>query len=224
MNYLGGIVDIYSGDGEWDLTHATGLRCLIHKATEGTTFTDPGLAHAMRCAAMVGALRGAYHFGRSSSSGKEQADRFYDLVRPLGADIRLILDLEGALDAPKTMTTEQARDFLLRIEERDGRSAMLYGGLSKTRERMRAADEATREVFGRAELWLAAYSEPSTKLKAPAPWTRWTLHQYTDGKVSPGDEATYPKRFPGFHGADLSFSIYETPEEFRASWLPPKSA
>lgn len=220
-NYIHGIVDIYSGDGEWDLTMALrdGLKVFIHKATEGTDFTDTGFNYAMTCANMVGVLRGAYHFGRSSSSGKYQADRFMDMVRPRGDDIRLILDLEGDLSAASTMTTDQACDFILRVEERDGRAPILYGGTSKTRERMVKATPDEREVFGRCDLWLAAYGPTPDGIHAPAPWTDWFMHQYTDGKVGPHDTAKYPRKFNGFHGGDLNVAKCADDAELKRRWL-----
>lgn len=163
-----GIADVYGGDGAWDLSIAkqAGIVALIHKATEGMTYKDSVFAHGMRCAAMVGMLRGAYHFGRPGD-GAKQADEFLKIVSPFGNDILLCLDLEGDLASPKTMKTEEAQAFLEQVRAVTGRWPLLYGGQSKTKERMRLAKASTKEVFSRCPLWLAKYGEEPV---APDPW------------------------------------------------------
>lgn len=212
-----GIVDTYAGDGPWDLdvARAHGVVALIHKATEGITFSDSVFDHAMRCAALVGMLRGAYHFGRPGD-GAAQADRLIARAAVHGPDVLLCLDLEGDLDASTTMSTAEARAFLERVRALTGRWPLLYGGASKTRERMHRASAEERAVFGRCALWLAKYGDEP---RAPAPWDDWALWQYSDGKPDdgPSDRVLYPRSTPGMHRADRN-AWRGTREELAAWW------
>lgn len=214
------VVDCYKGDGEWDLDVAKkgGIRGLIYKATEGMTYKDSTFGHAMRCAAMVGMLRGAYHFarGEGSGTGREQAREFLSVVTPYGSDILLCLDLEGDLESPRTMKTDQAAEFLQEIRAKTGRWPVLYGGLSKTRERMKLASPELRQVFGNCPLWLAKYGEAPT---TPQPWSKWSLWQYSDGKpeFGPRDKVNFPRSAPGFHRCDLN-AFDGTTEELEHFW------
>lgn len=214
---LTGIVDTYSGDGAWDFdaARAGGVVAVIHKATEGRTYCDPVFDHAMRCAAMTGMLRGAYHFGRSGNVAAQVA-LFLSRAMFLGPDVLLCLDLEGDLDDPATMSTSEACSFLEQVRGITGRWPVLYGGSSKTAERMRRTDDATRAVFANCDLWLANYSR---RPEAPAPWARWALWQYSDGKpgVGPRDEASFPRVTPGFHRCDRS-AFDGTRDELAAWW------
>lgn len=214
-----GIADVYGGDGAWDLNIAkqAGIVALIHKATEGMTYKDSVFAHGMRCAAMVGMLRGAYHFGRPGD-GAKQADEFLKIVSPFGNDILLCLDLEGDLASPKTMKTEEAQAFLEQVRAVTGRWPLLYGGQSKTKERMRLAKASTKEVFSRCPLWLAKYGEEPV---APDPWDEcgWSLWQFSDGKpdYGPRDQTAFPRSTPGFHRCDRS-AFKGSVEELKTFW------
>lgn len=218
-----GIVDLYSGDGEWDLDVAAraGVVAVIHKATEGRTFTDKGLPHAVRCARMLSMRIGAYHFGRPHDVPGQVA-HFLDVVgaavAPIGdvGDLVLALDLEGDLDAPTTMTTEEAADFVARVRARTLRWPLLYAGASKLRERMRLASADVRTTLAQCPLWLATYGEEP---KAPAPWADWSLWQYSDGKpeFGPRDQAAFPRSTPGFHRCDRN-AFRGTVDELAAWW------
>lgn len=222
-----GIVDAYAGDGAWELDVAAraGVVAIFHKATEGLTYRDSVFDHAMRCAALVGMLRGAYHYGNGRSGGAEQAKRFLAAVTPHGPDVLLCLDLEGRLDDRDhdgipddrgTMSTADARAFLEHVRAVTGRWPLLYGGRSKTAERMRTADAETRAVFARCPLWLAQYGEEP---EAPEPWGSWDLWQYSDGKPKDGphNQVLYPRSTPGMHRADRS-AWRGTLDELRVWW------
>lgn len=196
-----GIVDIHHDDGGYDLDAAVkgGLVALIVKATEGKDFVDRGFEPGMVAAAKAGVLRGAYHFGSASAPGATQADFFLrtlDLThRP---DVLPALDLEHNPGSAGTMTTTEAANFVRRVWDRTGRWPLLYMGLSNARARMAAASMADRAILVQCPLWLAAYGPDPRRLAAPAPWSAWILHQYTDGPYGPSDTTTFPRHTPGF--------------------------
>lgn len=222
-----GIVDLYSGDGEWDLdvAFAAGIEAVIHKATEGRTVTDAGLPHAVRCARMLSLRIGAYHFGRPHDVPGQVEHFLSTCAAALGpttwfnGDTILCLDLEGDLDAPTTMSTEEAADFVTRVRERTYRWPVLYAGTSKLRERMRRASADTRATLAQCPLWLAAYGPDPATYGAPEPWAAWSLMQYTDGRpdVGPRDQLAYPRVTPGFHRCDRS-AFRGTVDDLAAWW------
>ena len=57
---------------------------------------------------------------------------------------------------------------------------------------------ADRAILVQCPLWLAAYGPDPRRLAAPAPWSAWILHQYTDGPYGPSDTTTFPRHTPGF--------------------------
>lgn len=216
-----GIVDIHHDDGTYDLDDVArgGVVALWHKATEGVTFRDPAFVTAMDRARSVGLLRGAYHFASGTSDAVEQAKAFLDDVAGLTdhEGILLALDLEGALDSPKTMTTAEAARFVEYVHAVTGRWPVLYAGASKLRERARKhADDLAR--MARCPLWLAQYGEMPTRV--PDVWSSWSLWQYTNGTDGPRDRERYPRKTPGFAREAQDRSAWRgTVEELRAWWL-----
>lgn len=217
-----GIVDIHHADRGYNLEAAKsgGLVALWHKATEGVTFKDPDFWQAMDRARSVGLLRGAYHFASGTSDPVDQAKEFLDVVHALTAptdDVLLALDLEGSLDDPKTMTTENAARFVEYIQSVTGRWPVLYAGASKTRERHRR-DPAALARLAECPLWLAQYGErPSNTI---GPWQRWSLWQYTNGADGPRDRTAYPRESPGFERLAQDRSAFDgTVDELRAWWM-----
>lgn len=221
-----GICDVAHMDGAWefDVAARAGVVAVIHKATEGRTVKDSVFAHAMRCAPMVGMLRGAYHFGRPHDV-PGQVEEFLETVHAAvgdAQDVLLALDLEGSLDKPSTMSTSEAAEFVTLLRARTGRWPLLYAGASKLRQRMRVrvASPGVRGALASCPLWLAAYGPDPATYDAPEPWAAWSLLQYTDGRpdVGPDDEAAYPRTTPGFHLCDRS-AWRGTVGELRAWWL-----
>lgn len=154
-----------------------GVRGIIHKATQGTTYTDPMFARRAPSAVEAGMLWGAYHFGDSSNPA-DQAAHFLDVAKPGKSDL-VALDLEP--NGSRTMTTAQAVIFLDAVAQKLGRPAALYAGFYTLDGHM--TDEQAR-YLGQHRLWLAAYNKTP---KTPKPWTSPWLWQFSgDGRNSNG--------------------------------------
>jgi lysozyme len=154
-----------------------GVRGIIHKATQGTTYTDPMFSRRAPAAAEAGMLWGAYHFGDSSNPA-DQAAHFLDVSKPGKSDL-VALDLEP--NGARTMTTAQAVIFLDAVAQKLGRPAALYAGFYTLDGHM--TDEQAR-YLGQHRLWLAAYNKAP---KTPKPWTSPWLWQFSgDGRNSNG--------------------------------------
>jgi len=157
-----------------------GVLGVIHKATQGVTFTDPTYNSRKQEAADAGLLWGAYHFG-DGSDPVAQADRFLDIVKPDAATL-IALDFEPntlktAGPAGQTMNLAGAEAFVNRINENLGTFPGLYCSPGFLKQQL---GSKTDSPLKNCWLWIAHYTT------APAPtvpllWQDWTLWQYTDG-------------------------------------------
>lgn len=172
------VVDISHHNGNIDLAAAAqaGIVGVIHKATQGTTMIDNMYQQNRQKAQAAGLLWGAYHFG-TSGDGAQQADHFLSTVNP-EAQTLLVLDYEP--NGNSTMTLDQAKAFVSRVNEVAGRFPGFYSGsLIKQQLGGKPADPILSQCF----LWLAQYGPAPTNI--PATWPSWTMWQYTDGNVGP---------------------------------------
>jgi len=77
------VVDLSHHNQTVDLKKAKqdGILGVIHKATEGTNYTDPTYQERRKLAMEAGLMWGAYHFG-SGGDGNAQAEYFLKAVDP----------------------------------------------------------------------------------------------------------------------------------------------
>jgi lysozyme len=153
---------------------AAGVTGVIHKATQGTDFTDPEYAARKPSALQAGLLWGAYHFGDGNSSGADQASYFLSVVKPGPRDL-LALDFEENTDPPgaASMTLQQARDFVQQVAQATGRYPGIYGGSYL----MSLLGGATDPVLQQCWLWISSWNPGPPAI--PPNWPCWTMWQYT---------------------------------------------
>ena len=174
------VVDISHHNGNVDLAQAkaAGLVGVIHKATQGTGMVDNMYQQNRQKAQAAGLLWGAYHFG-TAGDGAQQADFFLQKAAP-DAQTLLVLDFEPNTKGP-TMTLDQAKAFVTRVQSVNGKFPGFYSGsLIKQQLGGKPADPVLSQCF----LWLAQYA--SAPKDIPATWPTWTLWQYTDGQPKNG--------------------------------------
>src|SRR5262245_7724356 len=110
----------------WADIKAAGIVGVIHKATEGTTYTDPQYLNRTAPAMRAGLQWGAYHFAHASNV-QAQTDHFLSVA---GIDNETLYALDWE-DPPtgSRMPLEQARQFLNLIAQRIGPNrCVLYSG------------------------------------------------------------------------------------------------
>ena len=199
------IVDLSHFNADVDLIQAkaSGVRAIIHKATQGVAFIDPTLRQRRLDAAHVAMLFGMYHFG-TGADGVEQAEYFLDTTEPSKTDL-LILDLEHNPQGP-SMSLEEARAFVTHIQIQTGRWPGLYAG-SYLKELLGSQADP---VLANCWFWLAQYGPTPV---VPANWKTWTLWQYTDGA-----QGGSPDTVPGIGRCDQSF-YNGTPDNLTSFWL-----
>lgn len=172
------VVDISHHNGNVNLVKAkaAGIVGVIQKATQGTTMTDNKYQTNREKAEAAGLLWGAYHFG-TNGDGKEQADFCLSKANP---DEQTLLVLDFEPNATSTMTLDQAKAFVSRINEVRGKFPGLYSGnLIKEKLGGKPPDPVLSKCF----LWIAQYGPAPTNI--PATWPTFTFWQYTDGNMGP---------------------------------------
>jgi lysozyme len=152
-----------------------GIVGVIHKATEGTNWTDSTYASRKQQALAAGLWWGAYHFG-VNEDGAAQAQYFLSIVNPGPQDL-LALDFEE--NPSSQMTIAQAEQFVTEVYNATGRYPGFY------------SDSLAGSLLGSSEdsilkncwFWRAEYGGASPSV--PPTWATWTMWQYTEsGTVS----------------------------------------
>jgi len=188
----------------WSQVKGAGIVGIIHKATEGSSYTDP--QYLPRCAPAMntGLLWGAYHWINAGSI-KPQVDNFLKVV---GVDDETLYALDWEDDPNNgTASRDQAQEFLDRIGQEIGPyRCVVYSG-NTAKEKL---GSGSNEYFGKHRLWLAQYGTTPTP---QASWDDWWLWQYSDGNVGPG-----PHGCPGVTGDVDTNSWSGSDGELRQEW------
>lgn len=148
------------------------------KATEGANMKDKHFKEHWEEAGKRNLKRGAYHFFRSSKSGKVQATHF---IRTVGSlrhkDFPPVLDIEtihpGCSDE---LLNRRALEWLEEVEKHYGRKPIVYSSASFI------SNHLCDEIKERYPIWVAHYNigQPATD--------KWVFWQFTDRAVVYGIE------------------------------------
>jgi lysozyme len=189
MATLNAVIDLshHNATVDFQAVQASGILGILHKATQGTGYTDPTYATRQPAATAAGLFWGAYHFG-VAGDGAAQADYFLGVVKP-GPQHLLVLDFEQNGQGG-SMSLDDARAFVTRVQGATGRWPGLYSG-SYVKQLLGSAQDP---VLANCWFWLAQYG---TSAVVPANWPTWTMWQYTDGDAGP-----QPHSVPGVGNCD----------------------
>jgi len=168
-----------------------GIVGVIHKATEGTTSTDP--KHDERYQQVIDAdLKwGTYHFLYAGNIDQQVA-HYLDVTDP---DDDTLL----ALDHEKDASLDEVKQFLQAVDQHVGRKAILYSG-HVIKAQMKAPDA----VLNAHRLWLAEYNPTP---HCPPGWAAPWLWQYSQSGAVAG--------IAGHCDCD---AYTGTPEQLAAQW------
>lgn len=160
---------------DFNAVKAEGIVGVIHKATEGLSYTDPTYLSRRSEALAAGLWWGAYHFA-TGDDATAQAEHFLSVVNPGSSDL-LVLDFEQNTSGP-SMSLAGAEQFVTQVQAATGRWPGLYSG-SYIHQLLGDGQNST---LANCWYWLSEYG-PTPHV--PANWPTWTLWQYTDGTVGP---------------------------------------
>lgn len=187
------IIDIYAGNDHIDLQAAwdSGVRAIIHKASEASDVTDNAYRQRKYLALQIGFMWGAYHLS-SAQGAAEQLDYFLKIED--GSDQRILLALDWETSKHHgVMTLDQVHEFVTLFHQRLGRYPVLYGG-----HMIREAAAITQgdKLLAKCPLWYQRYR--STPVGLPiATWPSYTIWQYDNEDLQNGGY-----NFPSTKGAD----------------------
>jgi lysozyme len=186
------VIDISHHNGlnlDFKAAAGSGIRGVIHKATQGLAGQDPRFADNKKAILAAKLLFGSYHFGDGSDGGA-QAIHYLSVAKPAANEL-MALDFESNPGGP-SMTLEEGRAFVTTTFNATGKWPVLYGG--HTLKELLATGHVD-PVLTNCPLWLAQYG-PTAVL--PLGWSSLSLWQYTDGS-QPGSQPV-----PGIGHCDRS--------------------
>lgn len=200
------VIDVshYNPITSFEEVYNSGIRGIIHKASEGTGYVDPSYKEARKGALAAGLHWGAYHFGDGTDPVK-QAAHFVATADP---DDGTLMALDFEPNGNSTMTLANARIFMTEVERLTACEIVLYSG-NLIKETLGSAKDP---YLSARRLWLAQYGP---KQVIPAAWEKtgaW-LWQFSDGVVNRNG-----LNVAGVSGhVDLN-SFAGTDEELASSW------
>lgn len=146
------------------------------KATEGSDIVDSQFRKNFAEARKFGIMRGAYHFYRTTTTAKQQAEHFIRNVELLPGDLPPVLDVEIH---PQGISTEDFRqgilEWMARVEQHYGVRPILYTYHSFRQQYM------NDPVFDLYPYWIAHYHVDSVRYKGS-----WAFWQHSDRGILPG--------------------------------------
>lgn len=173
--------DISHFQTDVDLTraHASGLKFLYHKATEGDSYTDPLYGARRIRAALAKIPFGAYHFARAEKGdAAAEARRFLAVAKPIPGDLIPMLDLETAEGLSQADLRTWAQNFSAEIKNHVGVLPVLYCPWDLKLPNIR---------------WVPRYNDSNTPPTIP-----WDIWQFSNGRFG------VPNTFPGLGHVDLN--------------------
>jgi len=186
---------------DWGKVYASGIRGVIHKATQGGSFVDGDYAKRKADAKAAGLLFGAYHFA-DASDVTIQVEHFLKVV---GTEPDTLLALDFEPNGKNTMSLEQARQFLQMVYDKTGQRPILYSGNLLKEGLKKKADP----FFSSHRLWLAQYGP---KAKLPNGFKSYWLWQYS------GDGVNGPGIIPGIKTKGVDCNVFGG-TDLAAEWV-----
>lgn len=196
------VVDLSHHNTVRDLsqTRAAGAIGVIHKATEGKSYTDPAFAILRSLSASHGLLWASYHFLHHGDIAA-QMGHYLDVAKP-AKDERVCIDYE---QTDCTLDDLHAAVSYLRSRAPNNPITVYGGNLLKEHLGDRRDD-----LLAETSLWIAQYTSKDAPAWPTATWPAWSLWQYSDGQFG-GD----PKSVPGIDRCDCN-AFNGTEDECRA--------
>lgn len=193
---------------DWASAWSNGARFAFVKASEGPWASNQYFAQQFAGAAKVGIIRGAYSFALPKiSSGASQATALVLSGGGWAADgmtLPGVLDLEYDPDYANYGTVAQkcysmspaqlvawTADFNRTYLSITGRYPIIYANYSFWQSCM-----GNTNAFNQTNpLWIAAYGPPAWSVLVPGGWSKFTIWQFADSGVLPGDQNVFNGTF-----------------------------
>ena len=177
-------VSAYDQAVDWTQVKASGRPFGIAKATEGSTFVDPKFATNWSGMKSASVVRSAYHFFHCDSDPMTQASFFLGVMGPLEqGDLPPTLDFEDITTCTSSTGVAMAVEWLDAVAQSTGTLPILYTSVN-----VLGNFTGTQAFAGHAQLWVASRGVTCPNL--PAPFTTWSIWQYSFMGTVPGIPAS----------------------------------
>lgn len=163
---------------DWTAIKAAGVVGVIHKATEGTRYSDDDRGPRLAAAFRAGLSIATYHFMRPGSISA-QMDFYLKTIQPQRGE-RVILDYE---DPNLSLTDLRLAVNYLWSKQADLEITVYSGNLIKEQ-----LGNSRDDLLTKTSLWIAQYNNSGPKWPT-ATWPTWSLWQWTDKENVPGISA-----------------------------------
>lgn len=194
------------------------VAAIIHKATEGSTVSDPKYLKRRAIAKKAGYKWGSYHL-LTNKNIIQQAETY---LAKIGNDIDdelLALDVEcdvGSNCQSKyyKVTAKDIETFLKHIKQKTGRYPVLYANQRVVKSL--SSTQSKNEIFKQTPLWYARYKKKVSDFPKGI-WSSYTFWQFSSEiNCKPRQKCLY--RIPGT-SKNLDLNVYNgTVEELREAW------
>lgn len=178
-------VSHWNGHPDFARLRDLGMRFVISKASQGTSFVDDTYARHTRDARAAGMLVGAYHFFDYRKGGLKQAQHFLSTLRAttgLGSLLPLAVDVETLKSLGKPAPAQARTRLHALLDElyrQTGRYPMIY-----TSRYMWEQVVGAPTGFGGYPLWVACWS--CNTMHLPRGWSDWLFWQVGQFKFPGG--------------------------------------
>lgn len=201
----------WQGFPDFEQVKAAGVLAMIHKATEGTGYSDPNRAINCSNAIDAGIAVATYHWLSPDENPESQMRYYLDVLEPVPGE-RVVIDYEEAgctLDQLKT-----AVEFLL-ADPRDLQITVYSGHLLK--EQLGGKHDTL--LADHTDLWLAQYTT-GTPSWSTGTYPQWALWQYSESGEVDGIDDSYVD-LNRFNGSDDELLLWIGPAGSVAPPEPP---
>lgn len=176
-------IDVASYQSDMNVGEVAGDFALV-KATEGADYTNPAFSRHAKQTLSAGKKLGVYHFIRSDSDIKQQANYFLTTVKPYIGKAMLVLDFENTTGS--TIQNQAgvglAKQWLDYVYQQTGVRPVLYTGISC--ENSLDWSSVVKANYG---LWIAQYNnynvvngyQPRNLYGSLKHWKTAVMFQYT---------------------------------------------
>lgn len=200
------VIDIshHNDVSSFDQIYDSGIRGVIHKASQGTTNVDGMYEQRRQKALDAGLLWGAYHFATSEDVDAQVAH----FLKVAASDATTLMALDHEPYNSNQLDLDGAQAFLESGRDQLGRKLVLYSG-NLIKEQL---GNTPNTFFGSHRLWLAHYNNKPTW---PPAWGKVWLHQFSGDGVNNNGITV-----PGVaHGNTVDMDSYTgTDEELANEW------
>ncbi len=165
-------------------------------------FVNPDAAADWAFVAQQKLGRIAYLFGHPSVSAAGTVSFFASELKALGLKDSdgIMLDLETTDGLQPAQVNSWAVAVMANLKKTFNRTPILYTFIS-------FAESGNTAGLGRYPLWISDPSSPPGKPVVPAPWKRWTIHQYATSGAIDRDLA----RFATVAAMEKAFGVKASP-------------